>query len=78
MIHESVWERKALAEKNPASCPGLPQFMRPSPSFFKCPKYPGDVETWSEEEEAPLIEMKKKQTGELQNVFEHLMLTHFC
>jgi len=50
---KSIKGRKALAEKNPASCPGLSQFMRPTPSFFKCPKCHGDVEIWSDEEEAP-------------------------
>ena len=36
--------------KNPATCPGLSQFMRPSPSFIKCGKCGGDVEIWSDEE----------------------------
>jgi len=38
--------------KNPASCPGLSQFMRPAPSYLKCPKCGADVEIWSDEEEA--------------------------
>lgn len=38
--------------KNPASCPGISQFMRPTPSFLKCPKCGSDVEIWSDEEEA--------------------------
>ena len=42
-----------MSEKNPASCPGISQFMRPTPSYFKCPKCHGDVEIWSDEEEAP-------------------------
>lgn len=43
---------RTLSEKNVASCPGLSQFMRPMPSFFKCPNCHGDVEIWSDEEEA--------------------------
>ena len=46
-------EKEALPEKNPASCPGISQFMRPTPSYFKCPKCFEDVEIWSDEEEAP-------------------------
>ena len=42
-----------MTEKNPASCPGISQFMRPTPSYFKCPKCQGDVEIWSDEEETP-------------------------
>jgi len=38
--------------KNPASCPGISQFMRPTPSNLKCPKCGSDVEIWSDEEEA--------------------------
>jgi len=37
--------------KNPASCPGISQFMRPTPSYLKCPKCGSDVELWSDEEE---------------------------
>ncbi|HKZ94930.1 MAG TPA: hypothetical protein VJ249_10195 [Candidatus Bathyarchaeia archaeon] len=36
--------------KTPESCPGLSQFMRPTPSYFKCPHCQGDVEIWSDEE----------------------------
>lgn len=39
-------------EKNAASCPGLSQFMRPTPSYFKCLNCQGDVEIWSDEQEA--------------------------
>ena len=38
--------------KNPESCPGISQFMRPTPSFLKCPGCRGDVEIWSDEESA--------------------------
>jgi len=37
--------------KSPESCPGISQFMRPKPSYFKCPKCGGNVEIWSDEEE---------------------------
>jgi DNA-directed RNA polymerase subunit RPC12/RpoP len=37
-------------DKNPASCPGLSQFMRPTPSYLKCPNCQSDVEIWSDEE----------------------------
>jgi uncharacterized paraquat-inducible protein A len=36
--------------KTPESCPGLSQFMRPTPSYLKCPHCNGDVEIWSDEE----------------------------
>jgi len=38
--------------KDPASCPGISQFMRPTPSYLKCPKCGGDIEIWSDENEA--------------------------
>jgi DNA-directed RNA polymerase subunit RPC12/RpoP len=38
--------------KNPESCPGISQFMRPTPSYLKCHKCGSDVEIWSDEEEA--------------------------
>ncbi len=36
---------------NPASCPGISQFMQPTPSFVKCPRCNGDVEIWSDEKD---------------------------
>jgi len=41
-----------MTQKNPASCPGISQFMRPVPEYIKCPKCGGDVEIWSDEEKA--------------------------
>lgn len=41
-----------MTEKNPATCPGLSQFMRPKPEYIKCPHCGGQVEIWSDEEEA--------------------------
>jgi len=41
-----------LTQKNPAACPGISQFIRPTPSYLKCPKCGGDVEIWSDEEAA--------------------------
>ena len=38
--------------KNPASCPGISQFMQPTPSYIHCPKCGIDVEIWSDENEA--------------------------
>lgn len=38
--------------KNPASCPGISQFIQPTPSYIKCPRCNGDVEIWSDENEA--------------------------
>jgi ribosomal protein S27E len=37
--------------KDPASCPGISQFMSPTPSYVKCPKCGGNVEIWSDENE---------------------------
>jgi len=48
-----VEETETLTEKNTTSCPGISQFMQPLPSYLKCPKCHGDVEIWSDEEEAP-------------------------
>jgi len=41
-----------VTRKNPASCPGISQFMRPVPEYVKCPRCGGDVEIWSDEEKA--------------------------
>jgi len=38
--------------KNPELCPGISQFMRPRPSYIRCPMCGGDVEIWSDENEA--------------------------
>lgn len=40
-----------MTERNPATCPGISQFMRPTPSFVKCPRCSIDVEIWSDEQE---------------------------
>ncbi len=37
--------------KNPATCPGISQFMQPTPSSIKCPRCGEDVEIWSDETE---------------------------
>jgi DNA-directed RNA polymerase subunit RPC12/RpoP len=37
--------------KNPATCPGISQFMNPKPSYLKCPTCHTDVEIWSDEEQ---------------------------
>jgi len=52
LIQKRAKEIVTLTEKNSASCPGISQFMRPTPSYLKCPKCHGDVEIWSDEEEA--------------------------
>ncbi len=39
-----------MLPKTPESCPGLSQFMRPTPTYLKCPHCNGDVEIWSDEE----------------------------
>jgi len=41
-----------MPQKNPATCPGISQFMRPIPQYIKCPKCSSDVEIWSDEEKA--------------------------
>jgi predicted nucleic acid-binding Zn ribbon protein len=38
-------------ERDPATCPGLSQFVRPEPEYVKCPRCGGQVEIWSDEEE---------------------------
>lgn len=40
-----------MVKRNPATCPGLSQFMRPKPEYIKCPRCGGQVEIWSDEEE---------------------------
>ena len=37
--------------RNPATCPGISQFMRPTPSYVKCSRCGSDVEIWSDEEQ---------------------------
>lgn len=51
---EATYQKEGVANmgKDPASCPGISQFMNPTPSYFKCPNCHGDVEIWSDEEEA--------------------------
>ncbi len=39
-----------MTDKNPATCPGLSQFMRPKPEYITCPHCGGQVEIWSDEE----------------------------
>ena len=34
------------------TCPGLEKFLRPTPSFIKCPFCGADVEIWSDEDSA--------------------------
>ena len=36
--------------KNPKTCPGLRDFLRPTPSYVKCHICGSDVEIWSDEE----------------------------
>ena len=36
--------------KNPQSCPGLRDFLRPTPSYVKCHICESDVEIWSDED----------------------------
>jgi hypothetical protein len=36
--------------KNPDTCPGLREFLRPTPSYVKCHVCGGDVEIWSDED----------------------------
>jgi len=45
-------ENETMTAKTPASCPGISQFMRPTPSYLKCPKCQANVEIWSDEEQA--------------------------
>ena len=33
-----------------ATCPGIRKFIRPTPTYFKCPSCGGNVEIWSDEE----------------------------
>lgn len=39
-----------MIDRDPATCPGLSQFMRPKPEYIKCPHCGGQVEIWSDEE----------------------------
>jgi len=36
--------------KNPETCPGLREFLRPAPSYVKCHVCGADVEIWSDED----------------------------
>ena len=36
--------------KNPATCPGLREFLRPTLSYVKCHVCGGNVELWSDED----------------------------
>jgi len=36
--------------KNPATCPGLREFLRPTLSYVKCHICGGNVELWSDED----------------------------
>ncbi len=37
--------------KNPATCPGISEFIQPKPSYTKCPRCDAEVEIWSDENE---------------------------
>ncbi len=36
--------------KNPQTCPGLRDFLRPTPSYVKCHICASDMEIWSDED----------------------------
>jgi hypothetical protein len=36
--------------KNPETCPGLREFLRPTPTYVKCHVCGADVEIWSDED----------------------------
>lgn len=38
------------SKKNPETCPGLQEYLRPTPAYVKCHVCGGDVEIWSDEE----------------------------
>ncbi|KON33619.1 MAG: hypothetical protein AC479_03855 [miscellaneous Crenarchaeota group-6 archaeon AD8-1] len=38
--------------KNPQTCPGLKDFLRPTPSYVKCHICKSDVEIWTDEDSA--------------------------
>ena len=42
--------------KNPETCPGLREFLRPTPSYVKCHVCGADVEIWSDEDVAECTE----------------------
>ena len=43
-------------EKNPQTCPGLKEFLRPTVSYVKCHVCGGNVEIWSDEDTGYCIE----------------------
>jgi hypothetical protein len=42
--------------KNPETCPGLREFLRPTPAYVKCHVCGADVEIWSDEDVAVCTE----------------------
>lgn len=42
--------------KNPETCPGLREFLRPTPAYVKCHVCSADVEIWSDEDVAECTE----------------------
>ena len=43
---------KVMEDRNPESCPGIKNFLRPKPEFITCPNCAGSVEIWTDEETA--------------------------
>jgi hypothetical protein len=43
---------KKLENRNPESCPGIKNFLRPKPEYIQCPNCAGSVEIWTDEDTA--------------------------
>jgi len=64
--------------KSPETCPGLSQFMRPTPSYLKCPKCLGDVEIWSDEEETQCANCGTMISRKVQSCLDYCEFADKC